>query len=163
MKSLKNNSVWPYRISMLPLILAIAFIGGCADYLPFSFGKLPGKELPYPDYWDQLAVADIIQLETRLEDPYTINLWIISMENQLYIHAGENKTEWVTHMENDPVVRVGFNDRIFRLKAERVKDQTIFDKFNSVYEAKYGYTTRVSELHDGLYFFRLNKLSQDHE
>ena len=67
---------------------------GC-HYLPFSSGKLTGQDEKYPDYWATIIERQIIQLETNPSEPYSVNLWIVNIENQPYVYAGDNYAAWV--------------------------------------------------------------------
>ncbi|OUX42268.1 MAG: hypothetical protein CBE21_04235, partial [Proteobacteria bacterium TMED261] len=65
------------------------FFAGCS-YLPFSGGKLSGKIAPYPESWETIVERPIVQLETNPSDPYSVNLWVVDIENRPYVYAGDN-------------------------------------------------------------------------
>ena len=79
-----------------------------------------------------------MQLETRPDDPYSVNIWVIALGDHLYVHAGDNRSRWVENMEADPNVRLRVDDSLYDLVAARVTSQEEFDRFGDAYERKYG-------------------------
>ena len=101
-----------------------------------------------------VASADVIQLETNSQAPYSVKLWIIGDGPNLYVHAGANRATWVEHMEVDPSVRVLIDGALYELRAQRVTTQTEFDAFSDLYEVKYGRRPRNENVGEA-YLFRL--------
>ncbi len=83
-----------------------------------------------------------------------MNIWVIAMGENLYVHAGANRSEWVEHIEADPNVRLRVNDSIYELAASRVGAQDEFDRFSAAYEKKYGRRPRNENVGEA-YLFRL--------
>ena len=134
-------------------IALLTLLAGC-DWIPFSGGQLQGTATPVPADWTTVAAANVIQLETNPEDPYSVKLWIIGDGPNLYVHAGANRATWVEHMDTDPRVRVLIDGALFELRAERVTTQAEFDAFSNLYEAKYGNPQRNGNVGEA-YLFRL--------
>ncbi len=91
-----------------------------------------------------------VQIETRPEDPYSVNIWITASEGALYLHAGANRATWVEHLEADPRIRVRVEDRIFELASVRVTSEDEYSTFANAYETKYGVRPRnenIAEIH----------------
>lgn len=136
------------RRSLLAALLALA---GC-DYIPFAGGRLEGETAAVPADWG--ALPDVVRLETRPADPYSVKLWIIGLGPAAYVHAGANRTDWVQHIEADPRVRLLVQDALYELRAERVTDAEEFATFSAAYEAKYGNPPRNPDVTEA-YLFRL--------
>ena len=83
-----------------------------------------------------------------------MNIWVIALDDHLYVHAGANRATWVEHMETDPNVRLRVNETIYELAATRVEDQAEFDRFSEAYEKKYGNPPRNGSVVEA-YLFRL--------
>jgi hypothetical protein len=124
---------------MRNLILGVAWIlAGCGDFSPLSGGELTGPVQPVPSDWGIVASDDIVQLETRAPDPYTVNLWVIGRGSELYVFAGDNRAAWVEYMAANPEVRLKMSDAIYELTSERVTDPAEFEIFAQAWAAKYG-------------------------
>ncbi len=134
-------------------VTLLALLTGCG-YVPFSGGQLEGVVAPAPADWSELSQASIIQLETSPADPYSVKLWVIGMESALYVHAGDNHTQWVENIEQNPEVRLQIGDSIFELRATRVTGNEEFQRFSDVYETKYGNRPRNENIAE-IYLFRL--------
>ena len=103
-----------------------------------SGGTLEGRVSPLPPSLDRIIQDKIIQLETGASEAYSVNLWVVQVAGDLHVFAGDNKTTWVNHIEQNNNVRLRSGDEIFELKAIRVNDTAIFELFSAAWEAKYG-------------------------
>ena len=104
----------------------------------FPGGALEGPTVAIPESWSFTDDTDTVQLETNPGDPYSVNIWVVAMDDHLYLHAGTNRATWVENLEADPDVRLRVNDPIYELAASRVDSQEEFDRFSDAYEQKYG-------------------------
>ena len=132
---------------------------GCGS--PFTFfhgGALSGETVALPASWSFTDAVDTVQLETRPSDPYSVNLWVIALDEHLYVHAGANRSTWVENLEADPNVRLRVNGSIYELAAVRVESQQEFDRFSAAYEKKYGSRPRNESVVEA-YLFRLGARS----
>jgi len=123
---------------LITAVLIGLLASGCAEYLPISSGALEGRVLPLPPSLDRITQDKIIQLETSAGDPYSVNLWVVEVVDDLHVFAGDNKATWVENIEQNPNVRLRSGDEIFELEAVRVNDPEIFALFSEAWEAKYG-------------------------
>ena len=143
---------WRARISALlqPALLSGLFlfggVVGCAEYLPMSGGALEGTLTAAPANWSEVASAEIVQLETNPEEPYSVNLWVIGEGQSLYVFAGDNHTRWVQHIESDPRVRLKIGELIYELSAQRVTDAQEFERFAKAWDGKYGHRPRNEDV-----------------
>ena len=144
------------KTSVLVLALSLcATLAGCGGpFVLFPGGALEGTASPIPDSWAFTDEVGTVQLETRPADPYSVNIWVIAIDDNLYVHAGASRNTWVEHMEADPNVRLGVGDSIYELEASRVERQDEFDRFSEAYDAKYGRRPRNENV-DEAYLFRL--------
>jgi len=135
------------------LATLLLLFAGCS-YIPISGGALEGTEAAVPADWSQLASISVIQLETNPADPYSVKLWVVAMDASLYVHAGDNHTQWIKNIEQNPEVRVLIGESIYPLRAVRVQDAAEFKRFSDVYEKKYGMRPRNENIAE-VYVFRL--------
>lgn len=139
------------RILTLTTLLLLA---GCPESIPFSGGELGGTVSPAPTDWTDVAQAQVVRLETRPEDPYSVRLWVIGMGPLLYVHAGANRTTWVENIESNPNVRLQIGETLYELRAVRVEDADEFVTFADAYETKYGHRPSNEDVSEA-YLFRL--------
>ena len=135
-------------------LFALVMLASCRPLLIFPGGKLEGSVSPAPTSWTVIADVKTVQLETAPQDPYSVNIWAIGMGPILYVHAGTNRTTWVENMEANPIVRVQAADKLYQLRAARVKDKAEFARFSDAYEQKYGKRPRNEDVTQA-YLFRL--------
>ena len=125
------------RRSSLPVVLAVLvlLIGlGCnGPIVLMPGGELDGEVAPVPAEWAVIGDYGTCQLETRPEDPYSVNIAYTQIEDRLYINAGDKEKKWVVHMEANPLVRLRTGDVIYLARAERVVDPTEISKFGDAW------------------------------
>ncbi len=124
------------RLLALGLIASLLGCNGPLVLLPG--GTIEGTLAPAPADWSFTDAVDTVQLETNPTEPYSVNIWLIGLGEHAYVHAGDNRSAWVEHMEADPKVRVRVEESIYELAAARVDGQDEFDRFADAYEKKYG-------------------------
>lgn len=133
----------------------LALTMACSGPLPFmSGGELSGEQQPSPAEWAFEEDFGVIQLETRPEDPYSVNIAYTQRAGQLYIYAGDTETQWVKNMEADPLVRLRHSDVIYVLRAERVLDPEEISNFAEVWNDASIFHRDPAEL-DGVWLYRL--------
>jgi hypothetical protein len=125
------------RVAVSTLIFAALFSACSSPFVLLPGGALDGSSSEAPESWAFTDAVDTVQLETQPSDPYSVNIWVIALDEHLYVHAGTSRSTWVEHMEADPNVRLGVEASIYDLASARVDDQTEFDRFSDAYEKKY--------------------------
>jgi hypothetical protein len=86
-------------------------------------GGLEGPVEPGPSDWSFAGDSGTVQLETRPQDPYSVNIAYTVIQGRLYINAGGTETQWVKNMAANPQVRLRLDDTLYELRAERVTDR----------------------------------------
>jgi len=107
------------------LLLLAAGCGG--PLLAFPGGALSGEVAPAPE---NFAFADdtFLDLETRPDAPYSVELNYTVKNGSLYIDPAEGRA-WLDHIREDPNVRVRLGGRVYPLRAVRVEDATELEGF----------------------------------
>ena len=118
--------------------LALLLAGCGGPFLLLPGGELEGREATTPDDWSSIAEVGTVQIETRPEDPYSVNIWVVGLGSAAYLHAGDNRANWVEHLEADPRIRMRVDESLYSLHATRVTSQEEFDRFSDAYDDKYG-------------------------
>ena len=144
----------PNRVMSLFLLCLLA---GCSEpFIVMSGGALSGTVLDPPVDWTAFADVDVVQIETRPADPYSVNIWMAAIERDIYIATGADDTNWSAHLDADPDVRLRIGTEIFELEAARVLDNREKRAVASVYVDKYGLDADDNWVLDGQ-VFRLDR------
>ncbi len=139
----------------LAVVVLVAQLVGCGDPLStIPGGKLAGETTAAPAIWTDLP--EIIQVETRPSDPYSINIWGVGIERDLYIATGTDGTTWTGFIKDDPHVRVRIDASMYELLAMSVTDSTERNKVVSAYSDKYELDRDDNWVKTGL-IFRLDR------
>ena len=130
----------------LPLALAAGLLGCGSPFLLLPGGALDGTPAEAPADWGFFDEVGTVQLETRPDDPYSVNIWAIGLGPSVYVHSGKKLSTWAANLEADPAVRLRIEGRLYALDAERVTEQPEFDRFADAYETKYGRRPRNEDV-----------------
>ena len=97
-------------VFVLGLLCLVTGCGGPILVIPG--GALSGEivETPVEDW----SFADnlFLDLETRPDDPYSVELNYVLREGQLFVDPAEGR-RWLDHIRADPRVRVRFDGKIY--------------------------------------------------
>jgi len=122
-------------------LLAVALLVGACATPVFT---IPGGRLGGPvvtaavDDWGFTRDVETIQLETRPDDPYSVNVWCAGKGPALWVAAGSESNTWARNLVADPRARVRVGEeRVYELQAVRVTDPAEVELVMSLYEAKY--------------------------
>jgi hypothetical protein len=137
----------------------IVGIGLAAVACNGPFGLLPGGRLegvaaPAPADWSFAGDYGTAQLETRPEDPYSVNLAFTVLDGGLYVNAGDSETQWVKNMSADPRVRLRLDDALYDLHAERVTDADEIRAFGRAWTGQSMFRRDPADL-EVVYLYRL--------
>lgn len=110
------------RLSLLACLLAPALPACGGPVAVFPGGALTGPVKPAPESFAFARDAGTVQLETRPEDPYSVNIACAVVGDALYVSAGDNRARWVENLEANPLVRLRIEGDVYELRAERVTD-----------------------------------------
>jgi hypothetical protein len=140
---------------LLLVIACVMAATGCGrPFVLLPGGALEGTPAAVPDSWSFTDAVKTVQLETNPAEPYSVNIWATAVGEQIYVHAGANRSTWVEYIEADPNVRLRVNESIYELVASRVQDPAEFERFSAAYEKKYGNRPRNENVAEA-YLFRL--------
>lgn len=117
-------------VSSLLAVVALACNG------PFGLlpgGKLTGKPKPAPSDWNAVGKSGTVQLETRPEEPYSVNISYRLVDGALYINAGDTETQWAKNIATNPDVRLRVNGALYDLRAQRVTDPQEIARFGEAW------------------------------
>jgi hypothetical protein len=122
------------------LLIAMALVGlaGCSEpFIVFAGGELSGEVETPPQDWSELATEETFQLETRPEDPYSVNIWAVGIGRDVYIGTGPDGTNWSSHLEQDPRVLLRVGETLYPLQARPVTAREERTRVAEAYAEKY--------------------------
>jgi hypothetical protein len=115
------------RVVLLVALLTLACRG---PFLLLPGGKLSGEVKPAPQSFAFAKDAGTIQLETHPEEPYSVNVSGVVVNDGLYVNAGDTRTKWVQNIDVSPLVRARVKGDVYELKARRVTEKAEIDAFS---------------------------------
>jgi hypothetical protein len=117
------------------VVLVSVVLSGCScgPFLLLPGGKLSGTPAATPERFEIPGNRDTIQLETRPEDPYSVNVSGAVVDGKLYVSAGDTLSTWAKAIEANPLVRVRYAGNLYDLKARRVTDRGELQAFSTVW------------------------------
>ncbi len=143
-------------MSVRLFVLLLAFVpAGCnGPILLLPGGSLDGDVMPAPSDWAFAGEYGTVQLETRPEAPYSVNIAFTVMDGQLYINAGDTATHWVKNIAANPLVRLRVHGVLYDLRAERVTDSAEIAAFGEAWTSQSAFRRDPTEL-DEVWLYRL--------
>lgn len=105
---------------LTPLLIVPLLLGGITacggPFLMLPGGALTGQTFTAPvDDWS-FVNDTFLELETRPDDPYSVQLNYVVRDGKLYIDPAEGR-EWLEHIREDPRVRARFGSTVYPLIA----------------------------------------------
>ena len=134
-------------------LVALALTLGCGPLLTLPGGALSGETRPVPTDWSFSDSVETVQLETRPEDPYSVNIWGIGLGDVFYVFSAFGADAgWAQHVAADPRVRLQVGDAIFELSATATSDQGEMDAFLAAAKTKYDFEPDPGETEEWVLF-----------
>jgi hypothetical protein len=115
---------------ILVMVLAVAPLACGGPLLMLPGGELSGPVVTEPvDDWSFASDA-FIDLETRPDDPYSVQLNYVVRDGNLYIDPAEGRN-WLEHIRADSRVRVRLGGRVYPLEAVLVREPGELEGFDA--------------------------------
>ena len=124
------------------------------------YGRLPGGRLsgeevtgPVTD-WSFAMDNYPLTLEVRPSDPYSVHTSRTVYKGNLYVSSitgGDSR--WAQLLLEDPDLRISSGNKIYKVRARKVEDQTLLDEFHEVRSRRPGAPTRSPEELARMWFF----------
>jgi hypothetical protein len=137
------------------LLLSLFGLLGCnGPFFVFPGGKLDGEARPAPADWSFAGSSGTVQLETRPEEPYSVNVAFTVLNGSLYVNAGDTESRWAEHIAADPRVRLRLGGLLYELRAERVSDPAAIAAFGKAWTSQSVFRRDPAKL-EQVWLFRL--------
>ncbi len=120
-------------LPLLPMLIAFG-CNGPVVLLPG--GKLNGEGRPVPADWAFAGDYGTAQLETRPEDPYSVNIAYTFVDGSPFINAGGTETQWVKNIAANPRVRFRLDGVLYDMRVERVENRAEIAEFGKAWTSQ---------------------------
>jgi hypothetical protein len=122
-------------------------------------GPIPGGAFngavnpdPHPDW---TAVEKVIELEIRPSKPWSLNIWAVAVDGELYALSKLGaRRRWPVVALEDPRVRVRTHGQIYERRIVRVTDPVVQARVFRAFAERYG-TTPIAPEQDPTWYFHL--------
>lgn len=146
-------------LSPLVFVFAVLAVLAAASGCNGPIGLLPGGELegeakPAPSDWAFAGDYGTVQLETRPEEPYSVNIAYTVLDGRLYINAGDTETRWVKNLTVNSEVRLRMDGSLYDLRAERITDSPEIVAFAKAWTSQSMFRRDPTELEE-VWLYRL--------
>lgn len=146
------------RIAAVIALSLVTF--GCGPLGPIPGGRLSGEVFSAPvSDWSFASAVETIQLETRPDDPYSVNIWFVSQGSRLWVASGGgDESKWAQNLAADPRARLRIDGKVYERTAVRADDQAEQDEVLVLYQTKYSSVPRspVAKDEDKAVVFRMD-------
>lgn len=148
--NLRNTLI--VAVFALALSIGLLSIRMFEPFIGFPGGALSGTEQQKPQDWSAADGLVTIQLETRPDDPYSVNLWGVGIGPDFYVATRPDGTTWSENIDANDNVRLRVADNVFSLKAISVSDPEERKRVSEAYIAKYDADLEENIGADGLIY-----------
>lgn len=133
--------------------LACALALACGPLVMIPGGRLSGEEQPPPADWSFTDGVEVVQLETRPGDPYSVNVWGVAANGAFYVASGRGaEAGWAGHIAEDPRVRLQVGEAVYPLVAVRTDDEAELEAFLAAAKAKYDFEPEEGQQEEAVLF-----------
>lgn len=141
-------------IRLFALLVGLAASGCNGPTFLLPGGKLDGEAKPAPSDWAFAGEYGTAQIETRPDDPYSVNVGFTVLDGRVYVNAGDTETQWVKNIAADPRVRLRIEGGLYDLRAERVTDSAEISAFAAAWTSQSTFRRDPTQL-DEVWIYRL--------
>lgn len=133
--------------------LLIGFLTlACEPIVMIPGGRLSGEVAPLPENWSFTDAVETLQLETRAEDPYSVNVWGTAVGAHMYVAGAKADSGWVKNVLQDPLVRLRVGETLYELQAVRTEAPEELEAFLAAAKRKYDFEPEPGQADEATLF-----------
>jgi hypothetical protein len=136
---------------LIPIVLLLNLVA-CDPLVMIPGGELSGVTQPVPEDWSFTDQIETIQLETRPDDPYSVNIWGVGVEGEFFVASGKADNAWAAHIAADDRVRLRVDETIYEMRAERDDTAEAKERFLAAAKAKYDFEPEPDQASEAILF-----------
>ena len=146
------------RNAVIGLTICICLSACSGPIGPIPGGELDGVEFPWPDDWEFTNAEENVLLQTNPNDPYSVTIWCVTLNDKLYFAAANTESTWVLNMAENPQVILSVGGKLIEGRAERIgSDSSEVNDVIQAYLKKYEIESEEDFVQEDGALFRLNK------
>ena len=120
---------------------------------PVAGGKLDGEPTPWPNDWTFTDEFENVLLQTDPEDPYSVTLWGVAVEDQFFIAGQSRDSRWCKKILEDARVVVSVQGQLYSGLAYEETNPEVLQRVLDAYITKYDFDIdELDEDDDGIVF-----------
>lgn len=127
------------RIVFFSTLCSVALIGCGGPLVMIPGGQLSGPVVSAPTDWSFTDEVDTIQIETRPDDPYSVNVWGTALGPDLFIACGDPTSQWCENLGADSRARVRIGDSVYTGAVRLVEDEPTRERALVAMKKKYDF------------------------
>lgn len=148
-----NGSPMRRLSAALACSLAFSVLPACGGpIVTLPGGELSGETQAIPDDWSFSDSVDTVQLETRPDDPYSVNIWGVGVGGDFYVASGDADNTWARNIEADDRVRLRIEDAVYEMRAVRDDSPEARERFLAAAKAKYDFEPEPGQAEEAVLF-----------
>jgi hypothetical protein len=124
----------------------------CGPVVMIRGGRLSGETAATPTDWSFSDRVETVQLETRPDDPYSVNIWGVAVGEEFYVASGKAENAWAGHIAADDRVRLRIDGTIYDLRAVRDDSPKSRERFLAAAKAKYDFEPENDQASEAVLF-----------
>ncbi len=145
----------PTRVLRIQTVAAVSILAlfafGCGPIVMIPGGALDGEDAAPPPGWSFTDEFDTVQLETRPDDPYSVNIWCVAAEGRLFV-AGSRASKWTQNVAADPLVKLRVDGKLYALRAREATTEAEVQAFVAAAGAKYDFEMEPDQRAESILF-----------
>ena len=135
-------------ILAVPSLILVA----CDPLVMIPGGELSGVTQPVPEDWTFTDQFETIQLETRPDNPYSVNIWGVGIGGDFVVASAKADNAWAEHIAADNRVRLRVDGTIYEMRAERDETPEGKQRFLDAAKAKYDFEPDPDQASEAILF-----------
>lgn len=134
-------------------LFCIVYISACSGPVgPIAGGTLEGTPAPWPEDWSFTNDIENVLLQTNPDDPYSVTIWMVVVDGQVYIASVSHGTRWAKNISANDHVVLSVHGKLINARANQVTSAEIGAQVVQAYLKKYDMEEEEFVEEDGVLF-----------
>ena len=104
---------------------------------PIAGKKLEGTPTDWPVNWTFSEEYENFFIETDADDPYSVTVYAVDVDDELYVTAVNPESRWVRNIGKNSAIVIGLAGKLYAGRAHIVNDPAEMESVGRRYGTKY--------------------------